>query len=292
MKVLVLGASGMLGNAMLQVLAEYSGWDVFGTVRSDSIKESFPLHMANKLISGVDVNNTEVLSDCIKSLSPDVVINCVGVTKHLPNADDPLVTIPINALLPHQLAKICAETGSRVVHISTDCVFSGLKGNYNEQDKVDATDLYGLSKYLGELHSENCITLRTSIIGHELTTRYGLLEWFLSQKGSCKGFTHAIFSGLPTVILAQIVHDIVIPRPDLKGLYHVAAKPISKYDLLKIIATVYKKNIEIIPDDNLVIDRSLNSDYFVSATGYSAPEWPDLIASMYSYHKKQDEEHV
>jgi dTDP-4-dehydrorhamnose reductase len=173
--------------------------------------------------------------------------------------------------------------GARLVHMSTDCVFSGSKGNYRESDPSDAKDLYGRSKYLGEVAYPNAITLRTSIIGHELQSAHGLVGWFLAQQGQCNGFTRAIFSGLPTVALAQVVRDVVIPRPGLFGVYHVAAQPISKYDLLKLVADVYGKTIEITPSEKLVIDRSLNADRFRDATGYQVPGWPELIKLMFKY---------
>ena len=169
-----------------------------------------------------------------------------------------------------------------MVHISTDCVFSGARGSYTEDYPADANDVYGKAKFLGEVNYSHAITLRTSTIGHELHSAYGLLEWFLSQQGSCKGFSRAIFSGLPNTEFARVVRDMVIPRPDLHGLYHVGADPIAKFELLKLIATVYGKQIDIVQDDEFMIDRSLNSERFKQATGYSAPSWPELIHSMYA----------
>ena len=201
----------------------------------------------------------------------------------LADSDDPLQAIPINSLLPHRLAGLCALLSARLVHIGTDCIFSGEKGGYTENDPSDAKDLYGKSKFLGEVDYPHAVTLRTSIIGHELQSAHSLIGWFLSQQDHCKGYKRAIFSGLPTVALAQIIRDVVIPSPDLSGVYHVAAKPISKYDLLRLVADVYGKSIEIEPDDQLIIDRSLNADRFRQATGYVVPDWPELIKLMYSY---------
>lgn len=283
MKILVLGASGMLGNAMLRVLSERSEWQVYGTVRSEGSKKYFSPEIAQKLIVGVDVESHDSLMRVFNKVRPTVVINCVGLIKQLADAEDPLQAIPINALLPHRLARMAELAGARLVHMSTDCVFSGAKGGYRESDPSDAKDLYGRSKYLGEVDYPNSITLRTSIIGHELQSAHGLVGWFLSQQGQCSGFTRAIFSGLPTVALAQVIRDVVIPRPDLSGVYHVAAQPISKYDLLKLVADVYGKTIEITPSEKLVIDRSLNADRFREATGYQAPSWPELIKLMFKY---------
>lgn len=283
MRVLVLGASGMLGNAVVRVMHENQSLDVFGTVRSSNVPSQFSKEIANTIITGCDVSDYDALVKLFAKVKPNVVINCIGLIKQLADADDPLITLPINAMLPHRLASLCALVGARLVHMSTDCVFSGSKGNYKENDISDATDLYGKSKYLGEIDYPHTITLRTSIIGHELQNAHGLIGWFLSQQGSCKGFRRVIFSGLPTVVLAQVIRDIVLPRKELTGVYHVAAKPISKYDLLKLVAEVYSKQIEVIADDDLVIDRSLNAERFNLATGYVAPEWIDLIKTMHSY---------
>jgi dTDP-4-dehydrorhamnose reductase len=284
MKILVVGTNGMLGNAMIGVLSEKADWQVFGTARSASVKKLFSHDIAARLIFNVDVEHPDSLIKAITQVRPDVVINCVGLVKQLASAEDPLQALPINSLLPHRLARLCELVSARLVHISTDCVFSGVKGNYRESDPADARDLYGRSKYLGEVAYPHAVTLRTSIIGHELQGAHGLVGWFLSQQERCNGYTKAIFSGLPTVVLAQVVRDVVIPRSDLSGVYHVAAQPISKSDLLKLIASVYGKSIEIVPDDRLVIDRSLNADRFREATGYVAPAWPALIKTMHSYN--------
>lgn len=279
----MLGASGMLGNAVFRVMHESSVLQVVGTVRSSNIPQSFTKEIAKNIISGFDVLNHDSLLKVFASVKPDVVINCVGLVKQLAEVNDPIVTLPINAILPHQLANLCGLVGARFIHISTDCVFAGTKGNYKETDISDAIDLYGKSKYIGEVDYPHAITLRTSIIGHELQSAHSLIGWFLSQKNSCKGFSKVVFSGLPTVVLAKLIRDIVLPRPDLSGVYHVAARPISKYDLLKLVANVYKKSIEIIPDDQEVMDRSLNAEKFKNATGYEAPEWGDLIRLMHAY---------
>lgn len=283
MRILVLGASGMLGNAVLRVMDEKQDWEVFGTVRSNNVNRLFSDRVAQRLITGCDVENHDALVKVIAQVRPNVVINCIGLIKQLAAAADPLQAIQINSLLPHRLAGLCALVGARLVHMSTDCVFAGVKGGYTENDPSDAKDLYGKSKFLGEVDYLHAITLRTSIIGHELQSTHGLIGWLLSQKGRCKGYKRAIFSGLPTVALAQIIRDVVIPRPDLFGVYHVAAQPISKYDLLRLVADIYGKSIEIEPDDQLVIDRSLNANRFKQATGYVAPEWPELIKLMHSY---------
>lgn len=283
MKVLVLGAGGMLGNAVMRVLSEKSDWQIFGTVRSGAASRFFVPGIADKLIAGVEVEEQDALVRVLTQVRPDVVINCIGLIKQLAEGDDPLLALPINAMLPHRLARLCKLAGSRLIHVSTDCVFSGSKGGYVEGDASDAQDLYGKSKFLGEVHDTHAITLRTSIIGHELQSAHGLVEWFLSQQGRCKGYRQAIFSGLPTVVLAKIMRDVVIPRPELNGLYHVAAAPIAKFDLLNLVARQYNQGIEIVPDDALVINRSLRADRFQQATGYIAEGWPELIQQMHAY---------
>ena len=278
--VLVLGASGMLGNAMLRLFSQSEGHRALGTVRSSRTMRLLPEGLRASLIVGVDVENFDSLSRGIAAAKPDVVINCIGVVKQLSESDDPLTAIPINSLLPHRLARLCELAGARLVHISTDCVFSGRKGLYTEDDFPDANDLYGRSKYLGEVDYPNAVTLRTSIIGHELDGARSLVGWFLAQSGSVKGFTQAVFSGLPTVELARVVRDFVLQNPQLHGTHHVSAEPINKYDLLRLVATAYGKSITIVPDASLVIDRSLVSTRFREATGYTPSPWPQLVQGM------------
>lgn len=282
MKVLVLGASGMLGNAMFRILNEKEEWEVFGTVRSGEVKKFFSPKLAERLVVGCDVEKDDVLINVFGQLHPDVVINCISLSRQLLNAGDPLSAIPIYTLLPHRLAGLCNLTSARLVHFSTDGVFSGAKGGYAEDDPPDAMDLYGIAKYLGEVRYPHTITLRTSIVGHELRGANGLIDWFLSQSESCRGYTRSVYSGLPTVALARIVRDVVIPRPDLSGLYHVASRPITKHALLRLVADVYGKAIDIIEDGSLIVDRSLNSQRFESATGYVVPDWPELINAMHA----------
>lgn len=283
MKILVIGASGMIGSTVLRVLSEQKDWQVSGSVRAASVRRFFSPAIGARLCPGIDVEKQDDLVRIMNQIRPDVVVNCAGLTKHKPEAENPLNAVPINTLLPHRLAGLCQLVGARMIHVSTDCVFSGAKGGYTETDFADARDVYGKSKALGEVDYAHTITLRTSTIGHELQSNYGLLDWFLSQAGQCPGYTRAVFSGLPTVIFAQVVRDVVIPHPELSGLYHVAAKPIAKYDLLQLIARVYGKTIDIVPDGQVVIDRSLAAKRFQAATGYVAPEWPELIQLMHAY---------
>ena len=209
-------------------------------------------------------------------------MNCVGVIKQRPDVQDAAHTVTMNALLPHQLAEVCTQTGSRLIHVSTDCVFSGRQGGYAESDLPDPADLYGRSKWLGEVTTAPALTLRTSIVGHELTTNRSLVDWFLSQRGTVRGFTRAIYSGVTTVEFARLLHTVVLPNEELTGLYHVAAEPITKYDLLRLVAEAYQWPGELVPDGDFVCDRSMRADLLAGATGYRPPGWPQMIRSMHA----------
>lgn len=273
----------MLGNAMVRVLRENPAWTVAGTIRSDAARQYFSNDIAASLISGVEVENHAALKGVFDDYRPQLVVNCVGLVKQLEAADDPLMAVPINSLLPHRLAWLCDNAGARLVHISTDCVFAGTRGAYTEADRADAQDLYGKTKFLGEVSYPNTITLRTSIIGHELDSHHGLVEWFLSQQDQCSGYTQVFFSGLPTVVLASLIRDVVVPRPNLSGVWHVAAERISKHDLLQKVAAIYGKDIRIVPDDGPRLDRSLDGSRFRAETGFVAPDWDQMIRMMHQY---------
>ena len=277
-RVLVIGATGMLGNAAFRFFAASATMEVFGTTRGDG--SVLGPEFADRLVTGFDATDPEAVANVLERTGADVVMNCVGVVKQLADANDPLVAIPVNSVLPHQLARSCAQAGARLVHMSTDCVFSGEKGNYVESDIPDANDLYGRSKLLGEVDYPNAITLRTSIIGHELRSMSSLIGWFLSQEGEVAGFTNAIFSGLPTVEIARVVRDLIIPRADLSGVWHVSAEPIDKFSLLELVRDAYGKNIQIRAVDEPHIDRSLDSSRFRMATGFIPDPWPKLVETM------------
>lgn len=273
----------MLGSTLLRYLYSQSDIEVCGTARSHDSVRTLPEALQAHVRLYVDVENADHLLKVFSEVRPDVVLNCVGIIKQLLEADEPLTAIPINSLLPHRLAKLCAASGARLIHFSTDCVFSGSKGMYKESDFPDATDLYGRSKLMGEVDYPNAITLRTSLIGHELSGNRSLVDWFLLQSAPIQGFHRAIFSGLPALEIARVIHELVLPNPDLCGLYHLSVDPISKFDLLNLVADVYGKSIEIIPDDHLVIDRSLDSSRFRAATGFSPKPWAELIQAMYNF---------
>lgn len=281
LRVLVLGATGMLGATFFRAFSADRALETFGTMRDAGGAKYFAPNLHDALIPNVHFEGETGLLSALAISKPDVVINCVGIIKQLPNAHDHLESLAINASLPHRLAKYSGMIGARLVHFSTDCVFSGKDGQYREDDFPDAYDLYGRTKYLGEVDYENAVTLRTSIIGHELNSARSLVDWFLSQSGEVKGFCRVIFSGLPTVELTRIVRQLVIPNAELRGLYHLSVDPINKYDLLRLIAETYAKEITIRPDEQLIIDRSLNSDRFRAATGFAPKPWSELIKAMH-----------
>jgi len=282
-KILILGGHGMLGHRLwLNLQKEHEVWV---TVRQTSSPfPNLPEFPSNRVRTDVDASNFDQVTRALASIQPDLVINCIGLIKQMGHlARDPIMSISLNALLPHRLSLICRAAKIRMVHISTDCVFSGKKGNYLESDESDAEDLYGRSKFLGEVaYPPHSITLRTSIIGRELKTRLGLIEWFLSQKDgdTIRGYKHAIYSGFTTDELSRIIMNNIIPYPELTGLYHVSSDPINKYDLLQITNQVFGRRINILPDEDFFVDRSLDSTRFCQATGYQPPPWPEMIQEM------------
>jgi dTDP-4-dehydrorhamnose reductase len=285
LRILILGASGMLGNALYRFFSASENYVTYGTSRSPHLMQALPSALRQNIIQNINVENESGVTELLARVQPTVVVNCVGLVKQLAEANDAIAAIKINALLPHQLARHCQQVNARLIHVSTDCVFSGAKGLYIEEDLPDAQDLYGRSKLLGEVDYDNAITLRTSIIGHEINSHHGLVDWFLSQKGQVKGYRKAVFSGLPTVELARVIRDFVIPHPALHGTYHVSASPINKYELLKLVASAYGSPATLVPDDNLTINRSLESTRFKLATGYEPEAWPELIRQMHAFRK-------
>jgi len=283
MKVLVLGCTGMLGHTLFTHLSSVKGLDVYATARSSAgLSLWFPPELLNRIVTDVDACSFDTITRAVSVVKPDIVINCIGLIKQLPLAEDPLSAITINAQLPHRISLLCSAAGVRLIHISTDCVYNGKKGNYTEHDPSDADDLYGRSKYLGEVDYPHCVTLRTSIIGHELKGKYGLIEWFLSQNKEIRGYTKALFSGFPTIELAIIISEYVLFNAGLRGIYHLSSHPITKYHLLKLVAQKYAKNIIIEPYDDFSINRTLDSTVFRTITGYSPPSWPELVDKMYN----------
>ena len=283
--IVVLGVNGMLGSTLFQYFKDKTNLIVKGILRKKvNLPSSYKYKKSEDLIE-CNVLEEDRLKLLINDLQPNLVINCIGIVKNHHQANDPLIIIKINSLLPHLLSGICETANSRLVHISTDCVFSGKSGLYIEDDPTDPIDLYGKSKLLGEVCNGNDLTLRTSCIGEELNTQRNLLSWFLSQSHTVNGFSKAIFSGLPTIEIARIIVDIIIPNSSLKGIYHLSSNPIDKFSLLNLINNTYKKNIIIENSTEVVIDRSLDSTKFRKATGYEPLEWKDLVQIMYDSGK-------
>lgn len=280
MKVLIIGGSGMLGHKLVQLLQTNH---VVGTTLRGTFEEynQYGFFEKDRIFENIDVEDISSVERVIQNFHPQIIINAVGVIKQLPTAKDAFKTILLNSLFPHQLAEITRAKGIRLITIGTDCVFDGKKGNYTEADNPNAQDLYGKSKHLGEIEGENCLTLRTSIIGRELKTTHSLVEWFLSSEGKCvKGYTNAIFTGFPTVVFTDIIGKIIEDFPGLSGLYQVASKPINKYDLLKLIRDAYQADIEIESFDDFHMDRSLDASKFEAATGIEIPDWQRMIKRM------------
>lgn len=276
-KILILGATGMIGNVLFRKLSQNKKFEVFGTTRKSNRED---------LISGINIEDMDSIVRILEDIQPTTVLNCVGLIKQMPNANDAATAIYMNALFPHRLAHLLSISNIRMIHFSTDCVFLGSKGSYLESNIGDADDIYGKTKYLGEvINYKNCLTLRTSCIGHELQGYHGLVEWFLTQKSSIWGFKGAIYTGIPTVELAEILSKIIIPNRKLNGLYQISSDPISKYDLLNLITKEYNKKIDIKVEEKTMIDRSLNSTKFRKKTGYNPPRWPILIKKMYQDYK-------
>lgn len=286
MKILILGASGMLGHALFYELSRIHNLAVVGTVRDiHAVRQLFPHDLQTSLVGGVDAYAAHSIENVIRQHAPDVVINCIGLIRQRPESNKPLPCIEINARLPHLLHAICIKYGSRLIHYSTDCVFDGKKGSpYTEDDPPTAKDLYGLSKFLGELHDQPALTLRTSIIGHEITGRRSLVEWFLNAGQTVQGYTQAIFSGLPATEHARVLVEYILPNKHLTGLYHLAAHPISKHDLLSLIGHAYAKNTVIVANDAVQENKQLSAQRFAHATNYSSPPWGTLIEAMRQSH--------
>lgn len=281
MRILILGGGGMLGHRMWIELSR--AHEVWVTVRGScqEIPELPGIDRA-RILQQIDATNSEHLVRVFGQARPETVINCVGLVKQRATSKDPSLAIEVNALLPHRLADVCSTAGSRLIHVSTDCVFSGRDGDYTEESTPDADDLYGRTKLLGEVTDSHALTLRTSIIGRELKQRLGLVEWFLAQQGQVRGYTRSVFSGVTTHQFSRVVADHVLPHPELQGLYHLSGGPITKYQLLQLLNSNYRRNSVIEPDGEVVCDRTLDSSRFREATGFVPSAWPEMVREMAS----------
>ena len=284
MRFLVLGGGGMLGHKLLQRLRQE--FEVAGSIRASQPGSVLAKALPDvRLFGGVSADAPASVEDVLHSFRPHVVANCIGIIKQIAEAKDPVPSITVNALFPHQLARLCGRYDARLIHFSTDCVFSGTRGCYTENDPPDAQDLYGRSKLLGEVVGPGCLTIRSSIIGHEPRAGMGLLEWFMAQRGNrVRGFANALYTGLTTPAMSDLVARAAREWPDLDGLWQVASEPISKYDLLGIVNRVYGLGITIERDDEFHCDRRLDGGRFRTRTGWSAPSWETMIAAMQVDH--------
>jgi dTDP-4-dehydrorhamnose reductase len=281
--IVVIGGAGMLGHKMFQVLhRDFPNTLCTVLTRAQQeLLERVDLPCGEAVLAGVDVMDFEGLERLFVPLRPHVIVNCVGIIKQRAESTYPIPSITINSLLPHKLAELAGRWGGRLIHFSTDCVFSGRQGNYTEEDSSDAEDLYGKSKFLGEVTAPNALTIRTSIIGRELEHRRSLLDWFLSANHSrVRGFSRVIFSGVSTHYLADFVARVIREYPTLSGLYQLASKPVSKHDLLCILRSAYGLDIEIVPDPSEISDRSLETRKLSRAMNFTPPDWPDLAAQL------------
>ncbi len=284
MRVLILGASGMLGHKLLQRLGD-AGHEVTGVVRADRASSPLantPLFAGRNVVWSVDAMDWPRLQAELMERRPEVVVNALGVIKQRTQIKEPATWIHINALLPHLLAETVATWGGRLIHISTDCVFSGNRGGYLETDLSDADDLYGRTKFLGEVTDrQHAVTLRSSIIGRELHHHHSLLDWLLSKNHTrVQGFSRVIYSGLTTIELATVVDRVIRQHPSLHGLYQVATEPITKDTLLRLLIKAYRLDIQVDTVDTPVSDRSFSGARFAADTGYVAPPWPQLVEAL------------
>lgn len=279
MRILILGGDGMLGHQLLKSLA--SRHEVKVTLRQDlDAYHRYQFFGAANSYAGIDVRSLELLTEVFADFQPQAVINAVGIVKQRPTAKESIPSLEVNSLLPHRLSILCKAVGARLLHMSTDCVFSGRKGNYLESDPADAEDLYGRSKYLGEVHDEHCLTLRTSIIGRELSRKKSLLEWFLAQAGTVKGFSKAIYTGFTTLEMSRIVENLLVNHPDASGVYQVSSDPINKFELLLLLREKLGHKVEIVADDSFCCDRSLDSTRFREKFSYIPPTWEAMIEEL------------
>ena len=284
-RVLVLGASGMLGHKLIQQLSA-AGLPVVGAIRNPAMLETRAARTAfagaERILTDVDLIQDDALVRAIDAARPDVVVNAIGLIKQDDAASDPILPITINSLLPHRLATFCGKNAIRLIHFSTDCVFGGEQGPYREDSPANPQDIYGRSKLLGEVTGRRCLTIRSSFVGRELRGRLSLVEWFLSQRGRrVLGYTGALYTGVTTIVMSDLVADIIMRHPDLHGVYHVASDPISKYQVLNLLNHHFQLGVELVPSDSLIIDRRLDGGSIRERIGFIAPPWDDMVTKLY-----------
>ena len=282
-RLLIIGASGMIGHKLFIYFSKLQNFDTYGIVRKKNILRNNKILISKKIIE-VEILKDYALRNIIHNINPNIVINCAGIVKQNPLIKNISLTIELNSLFPHNLNLICKKEGCKLIQFSTDCVFSGYKGNYIESDFADSRDIYGRTKFIGEVIDKNCLTIRTSFIGDELNNRWGLLNWFLSQKKTVKGFKNTIYSGLTTLEICRVIEKFVIPNEELNGLYHISSKPIDKFSLLVLIREIYEKDINIEKDILTINNKSLDCQKFKNHTGYEPIEWDYAIRELKNFH--------
>jgi len=279
-RILILGGDGMLGH---QLLKSWQGkHEVRVTLRGDSMRYAgYGLFTPENSFYGVDVLDFSRVEQVVRIFRPEAVVNAIGIVKQRIEAHDAILSLEVNSLLPHRLSQLCKKVGARLIHLSTDCVFSGGRGMYTEDDLEDARDLYGRSKLMGEVHDAHAVTLRTSIIGLELSRNKSLIEWFLAQSGQVKGFTRAVYSGFTTSEMARIIEQVLLEHRSMSGLWHVASEPISKYALLaELSGLMQRSDIDLLPENDFFCERSLDATRFNTETGYQPPSWHDMLKEL------------
>lgn len=278
--VLILGVTGMLGHKVTQIMLEHN-FSVAATCRKMDVNLPEIVQSNAEIIEGVEANNFDLIKSIIREVKPSYIINCIGIIKQLDQSKESVPSIEINSLLPHKLDLFAREFSAKLIHISTDCVFDGTTGGYTEESQSNCIDLYGKSKFLGEVtHSDNSLTLRTSIIGHELKSHKSLVDWFIQQK-EADGFSKAIYSGLTTYEVGTFLANLISNETDITGLYHLTSQKIDKLELLDLIKKVYNHPVKLSENSEFKIDRSMLSDKLQKAIGYSAPNWTQMITKMY-----------
>lgn len=279
MRIVIFGAGGMLGHQLVRRWQDK--YEVYAVLHGNPDKgQGAGLFRPDRSICGIDVRSIDAVAACLDRVQPDAIVNAAGIVKQAALSSDCVYSLDVNAIFPQRLATLGATIGARVIHFSTDCVYSGTRGYYSEDIVADPEDLYGRSKWLGELNQPHCVTFRTSIVGRQLSQKLGLLEWFLSQRGTVKGFTRAIYSGFTTIEMTRIVEDVLTKHPQATGIWHVSSDPISKYDLLMLFKHHFRLDTKIVPDDTFVCDRSLDSSRFRSKFQYTPPTWQAMVSEL------------
>ena len=282
MKILILGGNGMIGHKMYQTISKIHK-DTWVTLRKSLTSYSYSeIYNPEKVIDNIDLINFQTISNQLNKINPDIVVNACGITIRRGIETLKSNSIILNSALPHFLNEWVTSNNKRLIHFSTDCVFTGAKGDYIDNDNKDAYDLYGSTKSMGEvIDSKFAITLRGSMIGSELENKTELFEWFLKQKSkTIKGFNKVIYSGITTTKMAEIVLKLIDQFPNLSGVYNISSKPISKFELLKLWNNLFDINANIEIDNSYTSNKNLISDNFYRTISMEQPDWVELSSQL------------